>query len=100
MTTQEVRDKLKVDDYGEIVIINKLKYRITCTGTIVFISKKGTIVFYDNEKKEYFVAPENIVSFERKEMLPLPKEYNNREVSFDGGRFVYTKTGREVDLKR
>ena len=100
MTLQEVREKIKVDDYGTIVIINRYGYHINPTGTVVFISKKGTVVFYGHDKEEYFLSPERIEDFIPKEMLPAPTKHKGKDVSFDGGRWIYTKTGREAYIDR
>ena len=100
MTLQEVREKLKVNDYGTIFIINKFGYKVNPTGTIIFISKKGTVVFYGHDKEEYFLSPDKILDFIPKEMLPAPTKYKGRDVVFDGGRWIYTKTGRVADIDR
>ena len=100
MTAQEVREKLKVDDYGTLVFVNRYGYHINPTGTVVFISKKATVVFYGHDKEEYFLSPDRIVSFEPKEMLPPPTKHRGKDVIFDFGKWIYTKTGKEANIDR
>jgi len=99
MTLQEVLE-LKIGDYGEMSLKNKLGYYMVCTGTVVFISKKGTVTFYDNDKIEHHKKPDEIKYFTPKEKLPPPTEYNSRAVEFDGGHWIYKESGKQVDLKR
>ncbi len=100
MTLQEIKEKLKVNYYGEMTFCNKLNYRITCTGTIIFISKKGTVTFYDNEKNEYYLKPEEVISFKEKEMLPPPTEYANKPIAYEGGKWIFVDSGKEAKIDR
>ena len=100
MTIQEIKDQLTVGDYGEMCLRNKLGYNMICMGTVIFISKKGTVTFYDNDKIEHHKRPEEIKYFIQKEKLPAPTEYAGEAISFDNGRWIYTKSGKEIDIKR
>jgi hypothetical protein len=100
MTPQEIKENLKPNDYGEMVLCNKFGYHITCMGTVIFVSKKCTVVFYDNEKIEYFLNPEDVISFKPKDMLPPPTEHYGKPIHFDGGKWINTETGKEVKLDR
>jgi len=57
-------------------------------------------VFYDNEKNEFLLEPEEVIAFVKKEMLPKPTEYGGKPLFYDGGKFVIQGTDKEVDLKR
>jgi hypothetical protein len=97
MTLTEIKE-LKIGDYGEICMRNKLGFNITCTGTIVFVSKKGTVTFYENDRTEYHKKPDDIVYFTPKEMLPPPTEYRGKKVVFDGTGW-HSEDGKEVTWK-
>ena len=73
---------------------------MSCTGTIIFISKKGTVTFYDNDKIEHHKKPEEIKYFHHKEKLPPPTEYAGKEIEFDGGVWIYKSSGKEANISR
>jgi hypothetical protein len=98
MTLQEIH-QLKIGDYGEISMLNKAGYHVVCTGTIIFISKKGTVTFYENDKTEYHKKPEEIRGFTPKEMLPPPVMYKGKKLTFNGGIWI-DEGGKEIDIKR
>lgn len=98
MTTEEVKEKIHQGNYGKIIMHNKYKYNITAHGTVVFITKQGSVVFYDNDKIESLLKPEHIVAFEKQEMLPPPVEYKGKTLEWLGGAWHDIKTGKEVNI--
>lgn len=99
MTLQEIREQFKVGDYGEMALRNKLGYYIIGMGTIIFISKKGTVTFYDDDQIEHHKKPEDIKFFVKRDKLPAPINYKGRDVLFDGGHWIYKDSKRQVEFK-
>lgn len=100
MDKTEVKEKMHVEDFGLLIFFDKYGYRKQVHGKVKYVSDHGTIFFKDTERYEFQIAPESIVSFELKEMLPEPKEYKGKPITYDGGRFFYTGTKKDIDLKR
>jgi hypothetical protein len=99
MNLQEIKEQLTIGDYGEMCLRNKLGYYMVCYGTVIFISKKGTVTFYDNDKVEHHKKPEEIVFFYKSDKLPAPINYKGKEVTFDGGQWIYVESEKQVDFK-
>ena len=100
MDKNEIKEKMHAEDFGKLVYVNKLGRKVHCHGKVKHISSKGSVLFYDTDSIEYHVRADKIISFELKEMLPEPKEYKGKPITYDGGRFLYTETRKEIDLKR
>lgn len=99
MTNTEVQEKIKVGDYG-LIKFDRPANRKQFHGKVKYIDSSGTLVFKDNDSKLYLIAPEKIVSFEAKDMLPKPIMVNGEEVYWTGGRYYYKKDNKECDIKR
>jgi len=85
-------------DYG--CLVYKAKDVIIHThGKVKYIDSDGVILFKDDFKAR-LIQVEQIVKFTKEDMLPPPTEYNGRPVEFDGGHWIYTESGKQVDLKR
>jgi hypothetical protein len=99
MTSQEIQDKLKVGDYG-FIKFDKTSTRKQLHGKIKYIDSCGAVVFKDNDAKMFLVMPEDLVSFEHKDMLSRPTEHKGKEIYWKGGRFYYKEDNKECDISR
>lgn len=99
MTNQDIQNTLKAGDYG-FLKFDKTKTRKQLHGKIKYIDSCGAIVFKDNDSKLFLVMPDDLISFEPKEMLEKPTEHKGKPIYYSGGRFYYKDSNKECDISR
>jgi len=100
MDKSEVKERLHEGAFGLLVFQDRFGYKKHVHGKVKYLDGDGTVCFKDTDRRKYLVTPENIVSFDDKEMLPAPTENKGRPIIWDGGRFIYKDSGIEVNIQR
>jgi hypothetical protein len=99
MTQIELKEKvIKTGDYGCLVYKAK-GVTIRTHGKVKYIDSDGIILFKDDFKPR-LINSDQVIDFIESEMLPAPTEHSGRSITFDNGRWIYTESSKEVDLKR
>ena len=94
------KEIIKMGDYGCLVYRTTDKRVVIRThGKIKYIDSDGVILFKDDFKPR-LIQSEQIIHFGKEDMLPPPTEYDGKPIAFDGGHWIYTESGKQVDLKR